>query len=90
MGFGQKLKQWLHSGGEITRVWKWCLVMTILLYPIGLFMIPDLITIWAVLMAFAVVYAFILFVGQAHNARVRSDELERLKVQEEFEAKKGW
>ncbi len=87
MSFGQNLNHWLQSGGDITRLWKYCLVITVVLWPLGL-IIPPLMTIWSIVIALAVVGTFILLAGLSQKGRIREEELERLKVQDEYEAKK--
>lgn len=87
MGVTQKLKQWLHSGGNITRLWKYCLVATIILYPLGL-IVPAIGTIWAIMMALAIVGTLVLLAGLSERGRARIEAEEYLKVKEEHEAKK--
>lgn len=87
MSFGQKLNHWLQSGGDITRLWKYCLVITVVLYPLGL-IIPFIGSIWAFVMALAVVGTIILLAGLSQKGKARIDAEEYLKVKEEHEAKK--
>lgn len=86
MGFGQWLNKWLHSGGGITRLWKWCLAITVVLYPLGL-IIPIFLSIWSFVVAFAVVATFILLAGLSTKGKARTEAEEYLKVKEEHEAK---
>lgn len=87
MGFGQKLNQWLHSGGTITKIWKWWLVIAIVMYPVG-FITPYAGTVtWGAGML-AVLASFFQLVGYSVQGRARINAEEYLKVKEEHEAKK--
>lgn len=87
MSFGQNLNQWLQSGGDITRLWKYCLVITVVLWPLGLIISPIM-TIWSIVMALAFVGTIILLAGLSQKGKARIDAEEYLKVKEEHEAKK--
>jgi uncharacterized membrane protein len=84
MGFGQKLNQWLHSGGEITRIWKWCFVI----FVVGILLAAIIPPLGSFVMALAFVGSILATLGAANKVTRRREEIERLQVQEEFEAKK--
>jgi hypothetical protein len=87
MGLAQRLKQWLNSGEDITRIWKRCLVIFVVLYPLAL-LIPPLAPFCIPVMALAFVGSIIVTIGASNKETRRRHEIERLQVQEEFEAKK--
>jgi formate hydrogenlyase subunit 4 len=87
MSFRQKLHLWLQSGGDITRLWKYCLVITLVLYPIGL-IVPAIGNFWSLVMALAVVGTFLLLAGLSVKGKARIEAEEHLKVKEERDAKK--
>jgi hypothetical protein len=87
MGFGQKLNQWLNSGGWFVRMLKWMIVITIVMLPIG-FITSYAWTMIVVCWTIFIIVAFFKMVDMSARGRAQINAEEYLRVKEEHEAKK--